>query len=253
MSATDSLYMVQLHLDARKLSELARMLHLPLKELDVDYLLHCALGELFQEHAPSPYWRMEERAGEVSVLAYSSIDLNALREIASGFASPKLYETCLWERCASKPMPRRFPEGMRIGFEVRATPVIRLASPLKDRKKGDEVDAFLARCWREEGEQRREEVYEEWLRGQLDASRGVKLLEANLERFMLTRVMRRQGKRDHEAHRKAKRLVLPDTSWSGVLEVEESEAFEALLRRGIGRHRAFGFGMVKLRRAEAMR
>jgi CRISPR system Cascade subunit CasE len=39
----------------------------------------------------------------------------------------------------------------------------------------------------------------------------------------------------------------PDAVLEGVLEVVDGEAFAALLRRGVGRHRAFGFGMLLLR------
>ena len=41
----------------------------------------------------------------------------------------------------------------------------------------------------------------------------------------------------------------PDAVLAGVLEVTDGEAFAALLRRGVGRHRAFGFGMLLLRPA----
>jgi CRISPR system Cascade subunit CasE len=41
----------------------------------------------------------------------------------------------------------------------------------------------------------------------------------------------------------------PDASFEGVLTVAEPGAFALLLARGIGRHRAFGFGMVLLRPA----
>jgi CRISPR system Cascade subunit CasE len=36
---------------------------------------------------------------------------------------------------------------------------------------------------------------------------------------------------------------------TGTLRVGDAEAFRALLARGLGRHRAFGFGMLLLRRA----
>jgi len=38
---------------------------------------------------------------------------------------------------------------------------------------------------------------------------------------------------------------------TGVLQVRDSAAFAALLARGIGRHRAFGFGMLLLKPAAA--
>ena len=39
----------------------------------------------------------------------------------------------------------------------------------------------------------------------------------------------------------------PDATLQGTLAVVDSGAFQALLARGVGRHRAFGFGMLLLR------
>ena len=47
--------MVQLGLDAKGLTTLGKMLHLPLSQTDTGYLMHCALGELFGDDAPKPF------------------------------------------------------------------------------------------------------------------------------------------------------------------------------------------------------
>ncbi|MEE8524028.1 MAG: type I-E CRISPR-associated protein Cas6/Cse3/CasE [Thermoanaerobaculia bacterium] len=39
----------------------------------------------------------------------------------------------------------------------------------------------------------------------------------------------------------------PDALLTGTLEVTDPDAFATLLARGVGRHRAFGFGMLLLR------
>jgi CRISPR system Cascade subunit CasE len=39
----------------------------------------------------------------------------------------------------------------------------------------------------------------------------------------------------------------PDAVFTGVLQVLDTTAFAALVARGIGRHRAFGYGMVLLK------
>ena len=46
-------------------------------------------------------------------------------------------------------------------------------------------------------------------------------------------------------------IVGPDVVLKGRLQVDDSDAFTQLLRRGIGRHRAFGFGMVLLKPARS--
>jgi CRISPR system Cascade subunit CasE len=39
----------------------------------------------------------------------------------------------------------------------------------------------------------------------------------------------------------------PDVTLRGRLSITDSAAFADLLRRGVGRHKAFGFGMLLLR------
>ena len=43
----------------------------------------------------------------------------------------------------------------------------------------------------------------------------------------------------------------PDAVMRGNLTVTDSDSFVALLARGIGRHRAYGYGMLLLRPASA--
>ena len=45
------------------------------------------------------------------------------------------------------------------------------------------------------------------------------------------------------------RIDGPDVTVDGTLEIIEPEAFANLLIRGVGRHCAFGFGMLLLRPA----
>ncbi|WP_083761830.1 type I-E CRISPR-associated protein Cas6/Cse3/CasE [Alkalilimnicola ehrlichii MLHE-1] len=45
------------------------------------------------------------------------------------------------------------------------------------------------------------------------------------------------------------RLVRPDALVTGRLTVRDPDTFATLVARGVGRHRAFGFGMLLLRPA----
>ena len=56
-------------------------------------------------------------------------------------------------------------EGRRLGFVLRACPVVRLAGAKSGHRAGAEVDAFLARCFAvgKETAVSREEVYRDWL------------------------------------------------------------------------------------------
>ncbi len=66
----------------------------------------------------------------------------------------------------------------------------------------------------------------------------------SVEAFHLSRVYRRaQG-----GARKGHTLQRPDVVYRGTVQVTDPDAFHAWLRRGVGRHRSFGFGMVLLER-----
>lgn len=246
--------MVQIHLDARRLMALGKMLGLfgGKRHVGTAYLAHCALGELFQDQAPKPF-SIEDSAeskgdGTIRLLGYSQVDGETLQEIARGFASPAVYEICLWDRTASKPMPDVFPEGMQLRFELRACPVMRKASNGEKWKKGQEVDVFLSRVWEvddEDVELNRAEIYGEWLDRQFGSRGGAEVVRAELDRFSIDRMTRRtQGD-----ERKITTIQRPDATLVGEIKVTDGVAFLGLLRKGIGRHKSFGYGMLKVRRA----
>jgi CRISPR system Cascade subunit CasE len=117
-------------------------------------------------------------------------------------------------------------------------------------KKGAEVDAFLARCW-DAGEGvgvEREGVYRDWLDAHLERLGGARLISATVSGFKLERMIRRT----HGDERRSVRVERPDVLFKGELEVTDPDRFPDLLGRGIGRHRAFGFGMLLLRPAESL-
>lgn len=254
-----TLYMVEIWLDTRRLIDLGRMLHLPLARTGTNYLVHCGLQELFQDQSPSPFSiehdvrRIQKYAKNgqgrfIRVLGYTQVDAQSLQNVAKGFASPLVYQIADWERVTSKPMPDEFPAGMQLGFELRACPVIQKASDGPKWNKGQEVDAFLDRVWEVDDPDvniEREDVYRDWLKKQLSIRGGAQIIEAGLQRFSLERMTRRT----HGENRKVNIIKRPDITLAGKLEVTESEAFQALLHRGIGQHKSFGYGMLKLRRA----
>jgi len=258
------LYMMQFWLSTRRMTELARALRLPLRNADTYYMVHCALGELFGKNAPDLYYvddkehQTQQNDGRfVRVLAYSTLPGDTLAEIARGFASPMVYEICDFKRMACKPMPEQFPPGLRLGFELRACPVIRKASagesPSGRRKwrAGQELDAFIARSWELDDPDvtlDREEVYRTWLNKHFERAGGARPLRVSMERFSLDRFIRR-NQTESAGKRKAQTIQRPAATFSGELEITDSAQFANLLRRGIGRHKSFGFGMLKIRRA----
>lgn len=261
------LHLVRLALDPARLFDFEQRLHLPRGGgADLGYLVHCQLGTLFGDDAPAPFalegeLEPQRNARHVIVLGYSARDGAALRTHAQTFADPRAFEACDWSTFASKPMPAMFERGMRLGFATRVAPFVRTrtpgAAPAKldadGKPKPREVDAFLAACWQANATAPdgprvpvdREQVYRDWLAREL-ARDGASMLEnAQLVGFQRAPLVRRTQGEQRTSHR----IERPDARMEGTLTVTDPAAFRALLARGVGRHRAFGFGMLLLRPA----
>ena len=89
-------------------------------------------------------------------------------------------------------------------------------------------------------ERKREEVYREWLSVRLDRKGGASLdlEQTKLVSFQRTRAVRKLHTRHSEG---------PDAVLRGILTVTDPDAFAKLLADGVGRHRAYGYGMLLLR------
>jgi CRISPR system Cascade subunit CasE len=144
-------------------------------------------------------------------------------------------------------MPIEFPEGMELRFELRACPVVRKASDGPKWNKGQELDVFLSRVWEivdESVKVDREDTYKEWLINYFKKQNSADLTTLNVKRFSIERMSRR----NHTSNRKVKIIQRPDVTFTGTLKIRNGKEFKELLYRGIGRHKSFGFGMIKIRR-----
>lgn len=241
----DSLYLVKVPLRPDKLIATARGRSVPVRDLDDGYLCHCVLRGLWQERAPAPFV-LRQNGRTLDVWGYSQSDAGALLEHARAFGDPALLAAINGlDAVVSKEMPR-FEAGRRLGFLLRACPVVRLAQAKNGHAAGAEVDAFLARCFAvgTDVSVSREEVYRDWISAKVNqqASTGVKLDRVRVAGMARERLVRRtQG---HE--RKAAQLMRPDIRFEGDLVVIDAGRFRQWLAHGVGRHRAFGFGALIL-------
>jgi CRISPR system Cascade subunit CasE len=202
-------------------------------EADLGYVLHAALAGGFGPLAPKPFALQAGRTP--SVLGYSAQDGKALRTQADSFAVPEIHNLLALDGLACKAMPAAFLLGQRLGFAVRARPVVRTDRE-GDRNRVVERDAFLL----SPPGSNRGEVYTSWLARHLEAG-GARVVMVALEAFRLTAVQRRADDRGFRSR------CGPDATFGGILEVSDPDAFATLLARGVGRHRAFGYGMLLLR------
>lgn len=237
---------------------------LPRDDDDLGYALHAVLKACYADLSPAPFALLRDGVAAAPaatslrdtedwrtrgmLLAYSPHDAAALQAQAAAFALPEAIAALGLEHIAGKAMPDRFAAGRRLGFRVRVRPMVRTDRD-GDRKRSREVDAFLAAVAGtppDEGPSRAD-IYRDWLTHRLaEGGAGVEAL--TLEAFRLSQVHRRTQPQDGQG-RRLRRQSGPDAGFAGTLTVRDPERFAALLARGVGRHRAFGFGMLLLRPA----
>ena len=234
----DPLHMVQMQFLERDLIRSARKQGIPKTSDDLGYVLHGHLQALFGELAPKPFLG-KARRGRIHVLAYTPSNQETLTEQMSLTAEPADYRSV--QGLATKPMPNQWAPGRRLGFEVSVCPIV--------RDHNLERDVFLStldRVGEGDSEPTREEVYAHWLGRKLEGA--AKLEACRLEDFKIGTLFRRhQGRRAGRRRHQIPRL--PVARLTGKLVIEDGEAFAQVLGRGIGRHRAFGFGLLLIRAA----
>ena len=257
---TATLQMIRAEVNTRELQRWMGMRRLQ----DTDHAIHCLLTECFGDLAPKPFRLIAPRAGSTCFLyGYGPADADDLREAAGIYADPLQGRILRAGTLDSKPMPAKWQTGKRLGFDVRIRPVVRLLrnpsvrteSPtevpsFKDGsdRRGKECDAFLWEAMQHPNrggmERKREQVYAEWLSAQLDRIGGASLdvERTKLVSFQRTRAIRKLHARHSEG---------PDVVMRGILTITDAAAFSNLLARGVGRHRAYGYGMLLLRPARA--
>lgn len=209
---------------------------------DLGYAFHAALRAALGDLAPQPF---SYREGQ-GLLAYST--QGGALKAAAALAPPEVADMLGLDESPQSPglLVRPFPvswkQGQLLAFEVRVRPIVRA-------KDGRERDAFLSAIERiPDGQFTREAVYVDWLKRQF--VEAAQLQEVGMTAFQLSTVVRR-GAVQAEGGRPKRSVLGPDALFAGVLQIQDAQAFADLLTRGIGRHRAFGFGMLLLKPAAA--
>ena len=216
---------------------------------DEGRVLHHLVDEVFGPGALRPFRLLvPPRHTRGNLYAYSALDAAALREAAQIQAKPEHLTVLELRHLESKPMPENWRPGQRLGFDLRMRPVRRLSSPLPTRtgplREGTEMDAFWHEALRNHAEtcdgmkragRTRESVYLDWLAEQLASGAALDTKSSRLVRFQRSLIARRD-----------KSVEGPDAVIHGTLTVTNGAAFARLLAHGVGRHRAYGYGMLLL-------
>jgi CRISPR system Cascade subunit CasE len=250
--AAPPLHMLAFRPDMAGLMRLAHREHLLPPGDDPGYALHAILAASFHELAPQPFALLPPgtQGRDWTLLAYSLHPLEDLRAHALAFADPGFLAPLDLAAAAGKTMPAAFPADTRLSFRVRVRPVVRTGKPNVNGQtapgsgRAREVDAYQSVAIAAGGKPAlsRGEIYTQWLTARLTQA-GAAPEMVSLEACRRVRLM----SRDRSGGAKSNRYIEgPEAVMTGALRVTDPDAFAQGLARGIGRHRAFGFGMLLL-------
>lgn len=211
--------------------------------------LHHLLTETFgktddkdPKSAFQPFRLLSGRGGS-SLYGYSTVAPEILCETAQAIAPPEALALLPLSGLQAKPMPQVWRVGQVLGFDLRVRPVVRLGSAMpsdadprgRGFRKGAEIDAYVAARTRSFAPVFRDQVYLEWLAARLAPAAELIRDHTALHRFQRSQTLRRRLSEG------------PDAIVHGTLRIADPDHFASLLSRGVGRHCAYGFGMLLLR------
>ena len=188
-------------------------------------------------------FRLLSGRGGGSLYGYSTVAPETLSETAQTIAPPEALALLPLTSLQAKPMPQVWRAGQVLGFDLRVRPVVRLSSAIppdqdplgRGFRKGAEIDAYVAAQARGPAPVVRDQVYLDWL-----AARLAPAADLIREGTVLHRFQRSQSLRQSLSEG-------PDAVFHGTLRISDPDRFALLLSRGVGRHCAYGFGMLLLR------
>lgn len=224
-------------------------------DADYGYALHCALLARFGPAAPRPFRFLPDHRRGPHLLGYVA-DAAALSEAAALPAVDDLLTDLFDGPPQMQPMPETWRAGARYGFDLRVRPVVRFGKSIRAARSqrsdawqrgASEVDAYVAACERvvrAGGDAQtvdREAIYLDWLGQRL--AEAATLDHATLRLFQRAATHRSTHGR---AAGRTKPVEGPDAVLAGTLTVTDPDRFAHLLAHGVGRHAAFGYGMMLL-------
>jgi CRISPR system Cascade subunit CasE len=216
---------------------------------DSGYAVHAALRATLGELAPKPF-ALLERPGVVQLIGYSRHGIEELQRALSQaeISDPGAAAALGLDRSAStmiKALPVNWHAGDRMSFEVRVAPVVR--SRQQPGGGYPEIDAAFHPDFAAAAGGDREAAHRAWLARELARGGAATLLTSRALSFRLAPIARRHAKAPgSRGERSTQQGLLPDLCVRGQLRLDNPLAFDALLARGLGRHRSFGYGCLLL-------
>jgi CRISPR system Cascade subunit CasE len=200
---------------------------------DESLILKTILWEGFSGSALRPWAVHAQRGPVVTIVGYTQTEAGELNK-RRALALPSV-QAAVGEAIAVGLPPLSSGEPYR--FSLRMVPTVRVTKA-EGRRYG-ERDAFLAKAdgVGKDAGLKRDDIYRDYLAERLS---GASLESSRMVQFRLRRFMR--PKMDRSVSSK----TMPEALIEGRLRVDDPAKLFQAIGRGIGRQRAYGFGMLRL-------
>jgi CRISPR system Cascade subunit CasE len=200
---------------------------------DESLILKSILWEGFSGNALRPWAIHAQRGPMITIIGYSQNDAGELNK-RRALALPSV-QAAVGEAIAV-PLPSLSVTD-RYRFSVRLVPTIRITKA-EGRRYG-ERDAFLVKADSagKDAGLNRDDVYRDYLAERL---RGASIEASRLVQFRLRRLMR------PKLDRSVSGRTMPEAVIEGQLRVDDPTRLAEAISAGVGRQRAYGFGMLRL-------
>ena len=230
-----TLYLMRATLDMVNMARYAAEQH----HSDPDRTAHCLMAESFgKAQMPKPFaikTRLTNGTLQGTALAYTCITAEELRKVAE--QHQKLAHSAVMDprTIMTIPVPDQWSEGHSIRFEIRIRPTKRSSSRDAEHPKS-ELDIYLGSAENAS----RAETYCQWLSESMWRQGG---LQATPLSMVMTKFAMRRVRRQNPSQR----TTGPDATITGDATVVNPERMRSALADGLGRHKAYGYGMLLLR------
>lgn len=241
------LTLIQLQPNLLALGRWAAATGQPALRQDPGYALHAAARAALGAMAPKPFVLQQRMDGDWMLGYVPAAATDVERAITLLGAESEAAGALGVHTWRGRELPCDWRSGERLRFEVKAAPVVRSRMVHTDSYCEQDA-AFHPKFGVPDAggsPAERSLAYGRWLAQELARQDAATLLHHELSAFSLGNALRRHT-RQSEQSRPQRLGRLPEATLRGVLQVRDGVAFHALLARGIGRHRAFGFGCLLL-------
>ena len=200
---------------------------------DSDRAFHSLVYNAFgKERAPRAFVAIANPKGprdHAQFLAYTASPAEEMRQLALENQSPDTAHILDPESFRSRPVPDNWQPGTTLRFQVRVSPTYRPHLTGVDRDL----------IFKEGAGPTREHTYYDWLSRLMADRAGAQapVSSMNMKHYRSRRVRRTPT---------TPVMTLPDATITGACTIEDPEFWVRALTIGIGRHRAYGYGMLLL-------